>query len=106
MSGSNPPLLSLSDNSQPTARVARLWAPTPVQATPMGNIPKQSTPLSGQQRLRSRVCLKLLSCATGPVVGGSKGANKAVVCVALSCKAQKPSMTVSFPSPSESGSII
>ena len=65
-------------------KMAELGAPTPVKATPMSNAPQQNTPLSGRQRLQSRVSLKLMSCATAPVISWSVGANKAVVCVALS----------------------
>ena len=96
MSISNPPLSSLADNSQPMAKVAELGALAPMQGTPMGNVPKQNTPLSSRQRLQSKVSLKLLSCVTAPAISGSKGANKAVVHVAPSRKAQKPSMSVSL----------
>ena len=96
MSGGKPPLLSLPDNSQTTAKVAGLGVPTPVQATPVGSIPKQNTPLSGRQRLQLKGGLKFLSCAIAPVISGSEGANKSVVHVAPSHKAQKPSMTVSL----------
>ena len=47
MSGGKPPLPLSVDDSQTMAKVAGLGVPIPVQATPVGSVPKQNTPLSG-----------------------------------------------------------
>ena len=61
-----------------------------MQATPTSSIPSQSTPLSGRQRLQLKGGPNILSCASALIIGSSEGANKAVVRVAPSRKAQKP----------------
>ena len=76
----------LPDDSQPKTKVAGAKTPTVMQATPTSSVPNQSTPLSGHQRLQLKGGPKLLSCAPAPIVGGSKGANNAVVHVAPSHK--------------------
>ena len=43
-----------------------------------------STPLSGRQKLQSRLGTKIVSHATPPIIGVQEGASKAVVCVAPS----------------------
>ena len=53
-------------------------------------------PLSGQQRLQSKIGLKLLFCSMAPTAGMQEGINKAVVHVTPSQDAQKSSTLVAL----------
>ena len=77
-SGGKPPLPSLPEDSQTMIKVAGAGTPTPMQVTPMNSMPKQSTKLSGRQRLQLKGGSKLLSCAPAPIVSGNEGTNTSV----------------------------
>ena len=57
--------------------------------TPSSGGTQPGMPLSGRQKLQSRISLKLLSCSMAPVAGAWEGVNKVVVCVTPSPDAQK-----------------
>ena len=57
--------------------------------TPSSGGTQPGMPLSGRQKLQSRLGSKLLSCSTAPVTGAWEGVNKVVVCVAQFRDAQK-----------------
>ena len=89
VSVSGPPLPSMPGSSSTTMGTGPI-TPAATQVAPASGDTQTETPLSGCQKLLSRLGSKLLSYSSAPVVGTREGVNKLVVCIAPSRDVPKP----------------
>ena len=84
------PLLPSMPGGSGTTKGTGPITPAATLAAPTSGDARTEAPLSGCQKLLSRLGSKLSSYSSAPAVGTREGVNKAVVCVAPSRDAPKP----------------